>query len=139
MKYKKCSKKLLSLLILSSLGTSLIGCGSGGGDEDHSHSESHGSFNIETTSDFPISGLALDNNEVTKNHKDDSSLAVFDYKNMEGEVDLPRFGTLRNQVVVEIPNSEITGLNDDEDGITNDLEAICKLDNTYYLPFVDFS
>ncbi|PSV95095.1 hypothetical protein [Photobacterium angustum] len=135
MKYKKYSKKLLSLLILSSLGTSLIGCGSGsgGGDEDHSHSESHGSFDTQKTSFFPISGLALDNNEVTKNHLGDSSLAVFDYKNMDGEVDLPRFGTVRNQVVVEIPNSEITGLNDDEDGITNDLEAICKLDNTYYL------
>ncbi|MBU2896591.1 hypothetical protein [Vibrio hepatarius] len=125
MRTEKYKKKLLLLAITGILVTGMAGCS----DDDTQQLE------FSATVDMPISGLAAGDTAENGEHYDYNTLAVFDWKNYGEETPLPRFAVIErhgdsatieplDQSIVNWPESEPRG---------NDLEAICQINDTYYL------
>ncbi|EAS66689.1 hypothetical protein VAS14_15269 [Photobacterium angustum S14] len=127
----KYKKNLLWLLVSSTLVT---GCG---GSDSNSSSDTTKDIQVSGSISHSISGLALGNNsEDSKDNLHDYTLAVFDYKNTPSEENKPRFALLHmnkngKPVVEEMGNTQQVEWNGHPKG--NDLESICKLDDTHYL------
>lgn len=125
MRNDKYKKNLLLLAVMGALVSGIAGCS----DDDKS------SLEFSSQVEMPISGLAAGDAAESGEQYDYSTLAVFDWKNYGDQTPKPRFGVVErhgdsatvvplDQSIIDWPDSEPRG---------NDLEAICQIDDTYYL------
>ncbi|WP_099609320.1 hypothetical protein [Vibrio coralliilyticus] len=92
-------------------------------------------FEFSAQVDSPISGLAAGDYAESGEIYDYNTLAVFDEKNKPGDENKPRFAIVErhgsNASVVPIDQSQVSWPPEQKRG--NDIEAICQLNETYYL------
>ncbi|WP_162814062.1 hypothetical protein [Vibrio tetraodonis] len=137
MRNDKYKKNLILLAMMGALVSGVTGC-SDDGNDDESNPNSNG--NSEPTLEFSsnvessISGLAAGDAAENGERYDYSTLAVFDWKNYGDQTPKPRFAIVERHsdsaTVVPLDQS-IVNWSDEARG--NDLEAICQIDDTYYL------
>ena len=138
MRNDKYKKNLLLLTVIGALVSGIAGCSdddNGANSNSNSNGNSKPVFEFSSEVEMPISGLAAGDAAEDGEQYDYSTLAVFDWKNFGDQTPKPRFGVVErhgdsatvvplDQSIVDWPESEPRG---------NDLEAICQIDDTYYL------
>ncbi|MCG7491332.1 hypothetical protein MHN79_17735 [Vibrio sp. Of14-4] len=119
-------KNLILLAMMGAFVSGVTGCS----DDDEDKQALEFSSDVE----MPISGLAAGDAAENGERYDYSTLAVFDWKNYGDQTPKPRFGVVERHgysaTVVPLDQS-IVNWPDEARG--NDLEAICQIDDTYYL------
>lgn len=126
MRNHEYKKNLILLAMMGALVSGVTGCS----DDDEDKQALEFSSEVE----MPISGLAAGDAAENGERYDYSTLAVFDWKVRDEDAFKPRFGVVERHgdsaTVVPLDQS-IVNWPDEDRG--NDIEAICQIDDTYYL------